>query len=352
MRKITLLAFFIFYFGIFCSSIGQVERYTVKGQLKNGSNGEPVSFASITLRETAFSAASSESGQFSIPNVFEGKFILNIIVPGFQSLQMPITVKGETNLGTITLLPYGYEEKSGEALQKTIRATNVAELFVNRPNFIGGQSVFGIPAEPKKLVGNYYLDPKWNRASILLYKNSEVIEGYYVRYNINSNNFEIRREDVEEISVIPGLRIQNIVWYDAENQTARFFVNGMDFKDEGVPISGFFEVLVDGKLPLVRRTIATIKASNYNHALMVGEKDDYIIKRNHYYYIINGEVFPIPKNRKNIYPIFGEKAAEMQDFVKANKLNIKENSSLFSLFTHYNSQYTGFQPIRKNFDDK
>lgn len=352
MRKINLLALLIFYFGLFETSMGQVDRFAVKGQLKNGSNGEPVGFASITLKETAFSATSSESGQFLIPNVFEGKFVLNIIVPGFQSLQMPITVKGETNLGTLNLLPYGYEEKSGEALQKTIRATNVAELFVNRPNFIGGHSVYGIPSEPKKLVGNYYLDPKWNKASILLYKNSEVMEGFYVRYNINSNNFEIRREDVEEISIIPGLRIQNIVWYDVESQSPRFFVNGMDFKDEGAPISGFFEVLVDGKIPLVRRTIATIKASNYNQALMVGEKDDYIIKRNHYYYVVNGDVFPIPKNRKNIYHIFGEKAVEMEAFVKVNKLNLKENSSLFSIFTHYNSLFNGFQPVRKNFDER
>jgi hypothetical protein len=330
---------------LFLPFLSDAQTFQVTGTLKNGLNDQPIPNATITLRETAFFAISGESGRFEIKNVYEGKFIVQINVPGFEPYQNQMNVKNNLNLGIIQLYPTGLEEKTGDVLQKTIRATNVAQLFASRPNFVGGNSVFGIPPEPKQLIGNFYLDPNWNKASILLYKNSEVIEGYLVRYQINSNTFEIRAEDSDEISSIPGLRIQNVVWVDKEYNIPRFFINGMDFKEDGVPISGFFEVLVDGKKPLLRRTIANIKASNYNEALMVGEKDDTIVKRNQYYYTVGKSIHKIPKKKKQFLGIFEEQAQTIAAFIESNKLNFKESSALYSIFTQYNSQFEGFEPI-------
>ncbi|UJP64250.1 carboxypeptidase-like regulatory domain-containing protein [Mongoliitalea daihaiensis] len=325
--------------------LSYAQNFVISGTLKNGLTEDPISNATVTIRETAFYAVSRESGKFEITNVFAGKFVMQIMVPGFETYLNQINVKNDLDLGTIFLYPYGREEKSGDVLQKTIRATNVAQLFATRPNLVGGNSVFGIPPEPKQLIGDYYLDGNWNKASILLYKNAEVIEGYLVRYQINSNNFEIRAEDSDEISTIPGLRIQNLVWVDNEFNIPRFFVNGMDFKDEGSPISGFFEVLVDGKKPLLRRTIATIRESNYNEALMVGERDDKIVKRNQYYYAVGKNIFIIPKKKKQFLEIFGEQSDMIAEFIQKNKINFKEPSALYSIFTHYNSQFEDFEPI-------
>lgn len=324
--------------------IGLAQDFKIKGSLQNGLTSEMISGAKITLRQTAFSSTSKNDGNFILENLYEDKFVINIVADGFQSHQAQVEVKGELNLGTITLYPIGYSNPSG-ALQKTIRATNIAELFVNRPNFIGGNAVFGIPPEPKQLLGNFYLDPKWNKASILLYRDKEVVEGYFARYNINSNMFEIRSEDSDEVSTIPGLRIQNIVWIDSEHMVPRYFVNGMDFKEDGSPILGFFEVLVDGQIPLVRRTKATIKESNYNETLMIGNRDHQILKRNSYYYIKDSELNEIPRKRKKIYSVFGDQAQVMQDFVRENQVNLKDISGLFVLFTQYNSLFTGFDPL-------
>jgi hypothetical protein len=269
---------------------------------------------------------------------------LLIKAEGFQSYQSQINVKKALDLGIITLYPLGYESPIG-ALQKTIRATNIAEMFVNRPNLLGGNAIYGIPPEPKRLIGNYYLDNKWNKASILLYKDKEIIEGYFVRYNISTNMFEVRLEDSEEVSIIPGLRVQNIVWVDSEHMVPRYFVNGMDLKEEGAPILGFFEVLVDGQMPLVRRTNASIKESNYNQALMIGNRDDQIIKKNTYYYIWDSEVKEVPRKKRKFFSIFGDKASEMEGFAKENNVNIKDPSSLFVLFSRYNSLFSGFDPI-------
>lgn len=321
------------------------QRYSLTGILRNGATEELISGAQVTLKDFAFSAVSNESGKFTIDSVFSNTYVLNVKMGGFQSYQAQIQVKDDLNLGVITLFPMGYEDETGAALQKTIRATNITELFNKRPNFIGGNSIYGIPPEPKKLQGNFYLDTKWNKASILLYKDEQLIEGYFVRYNINSNNFELRSENSEDATTVPGLRVRNIVWIDSEHGVPRYFINGMDFKDEGSPIAGFFEVLVDGKLPLVRRTIASIRESNYNQALMVGEPDDRVVKRYVYYYIEGKNVIEIPTNKKKIFTIFGENQAEMEAFAESNKLNLKEASSLFSLFTQFNSKFEGFDPL-------
>jgi hypothetical protein len=344
MKKYTGILFFILTLA-FSTEVAEAQRFSVTGILRNGATEELISGAEITMKDFAYSDVSNESGKFVIDSVFANSYVLNIKLSGFQSYQAQIQVSDNLNLGLITLFPIGYEDKTGAALQKTIRATNIAELFNQRPNFIGGNAIYGIPPEPKKLQGNFYLDTKWNKASILLYRDEELIEGYFVRYNINSNNFELRSENADDATTLPGLRVRNIVWIDSEHGVPRYFINGMDFKDEGSPIAGFFEVLVDGKMPLVRRTVASIRESNYNQALMVGEPDDRVVKRYVYYYVEGKNVIEIPSNKKKILPIFGESKTEMEAFADTNNLNLKEASSLFSLFTHYNSKFEGFDPL-------
>jgi len=53
---------------------------------------------------------------------------------------------------------------------------------------LGGLSqndmLYGIDIEPGRLLGDYYLDSKWNKASLLLYESDRMIDGYYVKYDI------------------------------------------------------------------------------------------------------------------------------------------------------------------------
>ncbi|MFD2201313.1 carboxypeptidase-like regulatory domain-containing protein [Shivajiella indica] len=334
----------VLFLGFVFESKAQGE-YKISGIIKDGLSDQFLQGAMVTLRETAYSAVSKDGGEFQVVKVNPNRYVLNINVAGYQSYQAQINVKNDLDLGVITLFPIGYENPEELALQKTIRATNIAELFTKRPNFIGGNQVFGIPPEPKRLVGNFYLDPKWNKASILLYKDNEVVEGYFVRYNINSNNFELRAEQEDLVSSMPGFRVQNIVWVDSEHNVPRYFVNGMDFREDGVPISGIFEVLVDGQMPLLRRTIATIKTSNYNEALMVGQRNDQIMKRNVYYFLKDKNVIEIPKKKKDFFAIFGDKAEEIKKFVDENEVNIRLPSGYFTIFTQYNSLFEGFEPL-------
>lgn len=342
MRKAFFFPLSLYFFLI--TLLAQAQNFQIRGRVIDSQTEETLGGASVVLRNTAFGTVTNYGGSFSLDNVLAEKYTLSISLPGYNLHEQIIRLDQDFDLGAIKLVRFG-SEGTGAALQKTIRSANVSRLLAERPNFVGGNMFYGIPPEPKSVVGNFYLDTKWNLASILLYRDQEVLEGFRVRYNINSNMFELMEPENNLVSVMPGLRVQNIVWMDSSYKVPRYFVNGMDFRDEGAPISGFFEVIVEGELPLMRRTIAVFKESNYNTALMVGNRNDQIIKRNVYYYIKGKDLYEVPKKRKELFLIFGDKAEEMAAFAEANSIDLKEKSAIFQLFTQYNSQFPGFVPI-------
>jgi len=320
------------------------QTFEIKGRIVDSEMQDFLDGATVTLRGTAFGQRTTGGGKFSIENVKGDRYILSVNLEGFNAYEQVVKLSKDIDLGKIYLVKVG-AEGSGAALQKTIRATNITNLFNDRPNMLGGNMVYGIAPDAAKVEGNNYLDKKWNTASLLLYRDQKILEDYRVRCNITANQFELMEPESNNVSVMMGLRIQNLVWVDSAYKVPRYFVNGMDFLDEGVPISGFFEVLVDGQLPLMRRTEAIFKESNYNTALMVGNRNHKIIKRNTYFYLEGKNVIEVPSNRKKLMALFGNKAEDMENFINDNSLPTREPSALFQIFTHYNSKFDGFQPI-------
>jgi len=331
--------------------ISNSQNFELKGKIMDSESQVFLDDVSVTLRGTAFGQTSVSGGNFNFKNVPGDRYILSLNLDGYNNYEQVVKLNKDLDLGVIYMVKYG-AEGTGAALQKTIRATNITNLFNDRPNMLGGNMVYGIAPEAPKTEGNYYLDKKWNTASLLLYRDQQLLEGFRTRYNIVANQFELMEPETNLTSVMMGIRVQNLVWVDSAYKVPRYFVNGMDFLDEGVPISGFFEVLVDGQLPLMRRTEAIFKESNYNTALMVGNRNHQIVKRNTYYYLEGKNVIEVPTNRKKLTALFGDKAEEMEEFINANSLPTREPSSLFQIFTHFNSQFDGFQPIMSQLLDE
>lgn len=78
---------------------------------------------------------------------------------------------------------------------------------------------------------------------------------------------------------------------------------------------------------------------------MVGNRNHQIIKRNIYYYLQRKNVIEVPSNCKKLFAVFGEKEAEMKEFMNSNEFSIQDPSTLFKMFTHYNVTFPDFKPI-------
>ncbi|PZX56853.1 carboxypeptidase-like protein [Algoriphagus ratkowskyi] len=324
----------------------------LKGRILDSGSQKFLDEAIVTLSGTSLRNISTGGGYFNFVDLKEGKYTLVINLEGYERYEQAIDLKKKLNLGEISLVKYG-AGGTGAALQHSIRATNIIALYNERPNFSGGNMIYGLAPQPAQVEGDDYLDSKWNTATLLLYKDQKLLEGYKIRYNITSNTFELIAPESTLLTALPGLRIQNLVWVDSARMVPRYFVNGMDFLEEGTPISGFFEVLVDGELPLMRRTMAIFKESNYNAALMVGNRNHQIVKRNIYYFLEGKNVIEVPSNRKKLFAVFGENADEMKEYMNVNELSIQDPNTLFKMFTYFNSKFPDFKPITSElFEDK
>ncbi|MFD2035833.1 hypothetical protein ACFSKL_13605 [Belliella marina] len=236
------------------------------------------------------------------------------------------------------MLVSGLSWAQQESIQKTVRATNIQEMFMNRPNFMGGNSVYGIPEAPKMLEGNYYLDPNWNRGSILLYNEDEILNDYFIRYQIEEDQLEVMANEEGSIVKINGVSVKNFISVDSVTKSQRIFMNQRDFVSDSEEVMGFYEVLVDGDMMLVKTTKATFRNSNYNTALMMGEKNDRIVKRDSYYYIVGDSAHAISSKMNQFLELFGDKRPEIRRYINKYNVDIKSELGLVRVFNFYNNR--------------
>ncbi|HZB13434.1 MAG TPA: hypothetical protein VE467_10415 [Chryseolinea sp.] len=217
-----------------------------------------------------------------------------------------------------------------------VRATNTLDKLNDLDGINTGDILYGIPLPEGKTIGDTYLDTHWRKSSILLYDNEKLIEGFPVRYDIMTDELEIK--STKGIKVLKGSKIKSFVWIDSLSKTPDYFVNAKDFKDsDGVPFSGFFQVLADGSLPLFKKTLIDIKKADYNIQFNVGSSNDKILKKNEFFALKENQVVELHTSRKKLIPLFAGKAEQMEQFIKENKLSSTKEEQLKIIFEHYNS---------------
>jgi hypothetical protein len=195
--------------------------------------------------------------------------------------------------------------------------------------------LYGIPSEPGRLVGDFYLDSKWNNGTIMLIETETLIEGYPIKYDLKSQSLEIQSK--AGIKVLDAKKVKSLVWIDSLTQKPYYFINAAEFTEDGTPLRGLIEVAVDGNLPLFCRSTIWVKKPDYVPALDVGSKDEIINKRRAYYYSSGKELVKIT-TKKKLLPIFGDEAKSVQNFIKVNALSVNDPTHLRRIFEFYNSK--------------
>jgi hypothetical protein len=200
-----------------------------------------------------------------------------------------------------------------------------------------GNVVYGVPAPPGLVVGDEYLDNKWNVGNLMM-QSGELFERYKVRYDLKNQNLEI--ESLSGVKVIDSKMIRSVVWRDSETEQTRYFVTAKEFKLDDAPLIGILEVLIDGPVPLLRRHTLAIKKPDYNAALDVGSRDTKIYKKSTLYFAQNNVLTEV-KGKKWPAALFGEHNARMEEFMEANKLGVKDNQDVITIFEYYNALLGG-----------
>jgi len=216
-----------------------------------------------------------------------------------------------------------------------IRAMNTIETLSTR-NISSSPGSFmpGMPMSKPDVVGDPYLNKTWNSIAIAMYNSDNLLEGYVSKLDLLNDELDIYFPS--GLRTIKGDRIKSFVWSDSISGKISHFVNGREFSRDDLKFEGFYEVVVEGNISLLKRTMAVIHYSDYNEVLQIGRRD-HLIK--HYltnYYFIDGTLNEIPKTVKKLLPIFGDQDNAMKNFIKENGLSLDQPHHLEAIFIHFN----------------
>ncbi len=221
---------------------------------------------------------------------------------------------------------------------KNVRATNFLNRLSQFPNLRAGDVLRTLPSsEVSEVVGDPYWDKDWAISSLQLYKNDQMAEGYLTRYNIYSKEVEFKIRD--DVKILPGEKVKNLVWIDSITNRSRFLVNAAAYRVNGVPLLGFLEVLVEGESSLFKRIYLEVLKPDFNPALNVGSKDTRILKKEEFFYNTGAELSKI-KSRRDVARIFDKFSVHMDSFVKEKNIKFNNENDLIKVFIYFSSLNT------------
>ncbi len=184
------------------------------------------------------------------------------------------------------------------------------------------------------IIGSIYYDDEWRPCSFTIYETNQVVDGYPARYNIYFDELDVKTSTGEK-----AIESRKIKSFTLGEPVISKFINASDFTLDETPLKGFLEVLVDGPTPLFKRHSLLVKKPDYNPALSSGSRDSKIIKEFEFLYGKGTEVIKA-KNKKKIMASFGDKASQVEDYLKTNPASFNEEAGLVKIFTYYNSLLT------------
>jgi hypothetical protein len=184
-------------------------------------------------------------------------------------------------------------------------------------------------SRPPGVDGDFYDDKRWNPVTFYLYSAKEPIEGYYGRYDIYLNEFEIMTQ--QGVRVISFNRVKAYAMKDSIRGTPHSYVNAKEFSSS---VTGFFEIFSNGPCQLGKRSYITIRKPDYDPVLRIGSQDTKIIKETELYFLTEKESFKI-KGKKQFLSHFGDKAKEIESYMKVNGLTMTERD-LRMVIDYYN----------------
>jgi len=222
-----------------------------------------------------------------------------------------------------------------QALPNNIRAQFTMDRLMSNGISTRSNDLVGLAAPPGRVLGDTYLDSKWNVGSVLIKGKENMIEGYPMKYDIKAQNVEIKT--TLGVRLLDVKNVGHMFWVDSLTQQPHYFVNAANYKFNGVPMIGLMEVLADGKVSLLRKSIIAVKQPTYNAALDVGTRDTKILKKAVFYYNQGDAVVEV-KSKKKLLESFGEYGDEVAAHMKLNRLDTKSARDLTEIFTFYNSK--------------
>lgn len=199
-----------------------------------------------------------------------------------------------------------------------------------------GGFVSQLPPAPSEPKGDVYMNSDWSVADLTLYNDTE-LKDLRVRLDLSKNEFEINHDG--KVKVLEGTRVKNFSLLSAQTGKRETFQNAKTFKVDGVPIIGFLRAVdATDQMQLVGKTDLKLIQAAYVAALDAGTKKDKLVKRETYFFAKNSNLYEVLPNANKFSAQFGENSDEVKEFIKSNKLSLKNEDHLRALLGFLSKQ--------------
>lgn len=176
------------------------------------------------------------------------------------------------------------------------------------------------------LEGSVYFNAEWAAGDITL-NNGFVRKNEKIRYNSNNNEVEVLLGKDSVLAVNENILQFSLINVKKDNRTQIFRRNFPAY--DGNTLKTFFEVLYDGKTKILVSHKKVVQLDHTPGNYRTGEKTDHLVSKKKYYMLNEtGKMLDIDNNKKSFLAKFENQKAEIESFVKKNKLSYKEDYDL------------------------
>lgn len=220
-------------------------------------------------------------------------------------------------------------QKSGDYIHNQYTLERITQMTPGGAN----SSIPTLPPAAPEVKGDVYLNESYSNAAFQLYDNDKLVEGLLSKLDLKKNEFDVMTS--RGVGVLKGSLVRSFIFVDSATQYIHSYVNVKEWKtEEPTAYEGFYEILVESDLTLIKRTELIFKKPDFNPALNVGSKDYRFIKKDHFYYLKDKSVLEIPSKR-NFSKIFGDKQKDVERYMIDKDLSPNKDKDLIKIFDYY-----------------
>lgn len=236
-------------------------------------------------------------------------------------------------LTSLSLTAFG---QMATSLPANIRATNTLDRL-NDGGISSNEILYGIPLAPGDIIGDEFMNENWDKSSVSLKDSGKKIQGFRCRYNLVSDELYFQT-NTGEVRALKGSKIKSFTLTNGNTGIDSEFINAGKFLEDGVPLDGFLEVLIDGPSALYKRTEINVIKPTYRQELDMGSRDTKLVKRSAYYRVDGVNLVKLNvKNKKKFVRAFGDQQSKVASYMDASSsFNPGNEFQLIELFRFLN----------------
>jgi hypothetical protein len=181
--------------------------------------------------------------------------------------------------------------------------------------------------------GSAYLYDDWMPGSVKLANGVTNNAPMLLRYDVVDDQLFFKDKAGETMAFVVPVKDFTIEAFENDVTVIRHFRSGYNNIEGNTP-SSFFEVLSDGKIQLIKKINKVVfETQNIGSA----SKTRSFLDKTKYYLVNNGKALQVKNDKKSLLAALGDKQAQMEDYIKTNKINFKSDTQLGKLVDYYNS---------------